>query len=76
MSSLSVFTAAAVLSALTATPEAFVKDHHHVRKAPQFASEQVRNAHAALIAVPERPSSYLPGAPSMYTGGWSAPAGH
>jgi hypothetical protein len=36
MSRLSIFAAAAVLSALTATPVAFAKEHHHVRKAPQY----------------------------------------
>lgn len=41
------------------------KENHRVRKAPQPVSEQVRNAGAAVIAVPERPSSYLPGAPSI-----------
>lgn len=35
MSRLSIFAAAAVLSALTATPVAFAKEHQHVRKAPQ-----------------------------------------
>jgi hypothetical protein len=35
MSRLSIFAAAAVLPALAATPAAFAKDHHHVRKAPQ-----------------------------------------
>ena len=35
MSRLSIFAAAAVLSALPATPAAFAKEHHHVRKAPQ-----------------------------------------
>jgi hypothetical protein len=38
MSRLSVFTAAAVLSALATTPVAFAKAHHHVRKAPQYIS--------------------------------------
>ena len=36
MSRLSIFAAAAVLSALTATPVAFTKEHHNVRKAPQY----------------------------------------
>jgi hypothetical protein len=35
MSRLSVFAAAAVLSALATTPVAFAKEHHHVRRAPQ-----------------------------------------
>jgi hypothetical protein len=75
MPRLSVFAAAAVLSALTATPVAFAKERHHVRNAPEFAGEQVRNAHAAITALPGRPSGYLAGTASMYTGGWSAPAG-
>jgi hypothetical protein len=36
MSRLSVFAAAAVLSALATTPVAFAKEHHHVRKTPQY----------------------------------------
>jgi hypothetical protein len=36
MSRLSIFAAAAVLSALTATPAAFAREHHHVRKAAQY----------------------------------------
>jgi hypothetical protein len=35
VSRLSIFAAVAVLSALTATPAAFAKEHHHVRKARQ-----------------------------------------
>jgi hypothetical protein len=38
MSRLSMFAAAAVLSALTAIPVAFAKEHHHVRKAPRYIS--------------------------------------
>jgi hypothetical protein len=64
---LDVFTAAAVLLALTATPAAFAKEHHRVHKAHQFTSEQFRHANAADVNVS------VP--PSMYTGGWSAPAG-
>jgi hypothetical protein len=70
MSRLSIFAVAAVLSTLavaSTTEIAFAKEHHHVRKAPHF-SEQFRKANAA-IDLPEAPSS-------MYTGGWSAPAGH
>jgi len=36
MSRLSIFAVAAVLSALTATPVAFAKEHQHFRKAPQY----------------------------------------
>ena len=38
---------------------------HHVRRAPQAMSQQVRNANAAV----------LPDSPILYSGGWSAPAG-
>lgn len=38
MSRLSIFAAAVVLSALTATPVAFAKGYHHVRKAPRYVS--------------------------------------
>ncbi|QQN62271.1 hypothetical protein JIR23_22080 [Bradyrhizobium diazoefficiens] len=76
MSYLSVLAIAAVLSALTATPAAFATEKHHARKAPQSVSEQIRYTGTAVIALPERPSNYLPGAPSIYAGGWSAPAGH
>jgi hypothetical protein len=47
---------------------AFAREHHHLRKVPQFTSEQFRNARAAVVA--------LPNAPILYSGGWSAPAGH
>ena len=77
MSRLTVFTSAAVLLTLTATPAAFAKEHHRVNKAQPFASEQLRNTSVAdvdvNVSVP--PSGYLPGVSSMYTGGWSAPAG-
>ncbi|WP_155255623.1 hypothetical protein [Bradyrhizobium elkanii] len=38
MSRLSVFAAAAVLSTLATTPVAFAKEHHHVRRGPQYIS--------------------------------------
>jgi hypothetical protein len=72
MSRLSVFAVAAVLSTLavaSSTQIVSAKEHHHVRKAPQFTTEQFRNANAAVVVLSEAPSS-------MYTGGWSAPAGH
>ena len=47
---------------------AFARTHHPIRKAPQFTSEQFRNASAAVVA----PRN----APVLYSGGWSAPAGH
>ena len=47
---------------------AFARTHHPTRKAPQFTSEQFRNVNAAVVALP-KPSI-------LYSGGWSAPAGH
>ena len=38
MSRLSVFAAAAVLSALATTPVASAKEHRHVRRVPQYLS--------------------------------------
>ena len=49
MSRLSIFASAAVLSVLTATPVAFAKEHHHVRKAPQYVNIVIpRWSYAAL----------------------------
>jgi hypothetical protein len=75
MSRLAVFAAAAVLSQM-ATPVTFAKEHHRVHKAHQFTTEQFRNTNASFATGSEPPSRYLPGTPSMYSGGWSAPAGH
>jgi hypothetical protein len=36
MSRLSIFAVAAVLSAITATPVAFAKEHHPIGKAPRY----------------------------------------
>lgn len=46
---------------------AFAKQQHHLRKAAQFTAERFRNTNAAVAA----PAV----APSIYRGGWSAPAG-
>ncbi len=46
---------------------AFAKQQHHLRKAAQSTTEQFHNANAAVAA----PAV----APSIYRGGWSAPAG-
>jgi len=75
MSRLTVFTSAAVLLMLTATPAAFAREHHRVNKAQPFTSEQFRSTNVADVNVSVPPSGYLPGGSSMYTGGWSAPAG-
>lgn len=56
------------LIAGSTTQMAFAKKYHHIRKAPQFTSGQFRNAKAAVVTLPE--------APNIYSGGWSAPAGH
>jgi hypothetical protein len=71
MFNLSIFAVAATLSTLavaSTTPIASAKENHRVHKAPQFTTERFHNANAAVVVLPEAPSS-------MYTGGWSAPAG-
>ena len=55
----------AVLIAAVSVQAAAAGERHHVRKAPQVTSQQVRNANAAV----------LPDSPILYSGGWSAPAG-
>ena len=55
----------AVLIAAVSVQAAAAGERHHVRKAPQATSQQVRNANAAV----------LPDSPILYSGGWSAPAG-
>src|SRR5262249_17844702 len=55
------------LIASSFTQIAFARTHHPIRKAPQFTSEQFRNASAAAVALPK--------SPILYSGGWSAPAG-
>lgn len=69
MSYLSVFSRRSRSVGSPATPVAFAKEKHHARKALQPGSEQIRYSGAAVIALPERPSNYLPEAPSMSTGG-------
>ena len=83
MSRLSMFAAAAILSALTATPVAFAKVHHHVRKAPQHINiVRPSQGYAALgraYAAP-RPPAAVPSQRTCwrYSGGpkgaaWTAP---
>jgi hypothetical protein len=69
MSRLSIFVTAVVLSvAVTSMSQtAFAKDHLKLRQS-HFTSEHFRRANAAVVTVPEVPST-------LYTGGWSAPAG-
>ena len=69
MSRLSIFVTAVVLSvAVTSMSQtASAKEHPQLRQS-HFTSKHFRRANAAVVAVPEVPST-------MYTGGWSAPAG-
>ena len=53
----------AALIAASSVQVASAATNHHARKVQQF-----RNANAAVVVVPD--SSYV------YSGGWSAPAGH
>jgi len=60
MSRLSIFAAAAVLSALATTPMAFAKEHHRVHEAPQYLSID-RPGHSApgwAYAGPRPPVHY------------------
>lgn len=59
-----------------ATAVSFAKEKHHAPKTLQLGSEQIRYRRAPVIALPERPSNYLPEALAMSTGGRSAPASH
>jgi hypothetical protein len=70
MSRLPIFVTGVVLSvAVTSLSQtAFAKEHPRLRQ-PHFTGERFRRANAAVVAVPEVPST-------IYTGGWSAPAGH
>lgn len=54
----------AALIAVATSQVASAHEHHAVRKVERF-----RNANNAVIVVP-------PSAPEIYSGGWSAPAGH
>ena len=70
MSRLSILVTAIVLSvSLTSMSQtASAKEHPRLRQ-PHYISEHFRRANAAVVAVPQVPSS-------IYSGGWSAPAGH
>ena len=66
-----VLTSLAALSLAAFTTEiATAAEPHHAHKAHATASRQFRNANAAVVA--PAPSSEL----GVYSGGWSAPAGH
>jgi len=69
MSRLSILVTAVALSvAITSISQmASAKEHPQLRQ-PHFSSEQFRRANAAVVVVPDVPST-------MYAGGWSAPAG-
>jgi hypothetical protein len=56
------FLGAALIAAST-IQIASAAENHHARKAQHF-----RNANAAVVVVPD--------SPYVYSGGWSAPAGH
>jgi hypothetical protein len=58
---LSIF--AALLMAASTTQVASAATTHHARKVQQF-----RNANATVVTAPS--------SPYVYSGGWSAPAGH
>lgn len=58
----------AALIALATVQVASAADNHHARRVQQF-----RNANNAVVVVqPSAPQVY----PEIYSGGWSAPAGH
>jgi len=57
----------ALLIAASAAQVASAGETHHARKVHQF-----RNANASVVVVPEAPAAYS----GIYSGGWSAPAGH
>ena len=84
MSRLPVFAAAAVLSALTITPIALAKEHHHIRKAPQDISIDRPNLGYAVpgwaYAGPRPPVHYddTPSYddPSKFGGGEALPVTH
>lgn len=69
MSRLSILVTAVVVSvAITSMSQMASAKEHLQRHQPHFTSEHFRRANAAVVVVPEVPST-------MYTGGWSAPAG-
>lgn len=63
-------TIAALLIAATSAQFADAAESHHARKAHTATTQQFRNANNAVAA--PAPSSEL----GVYSGGWSAPAGH
>ena len=76
MSRLSVLAAAAVLSALTTTPVAFAKEHHHVRKAPQYISTVPGWAYAGPRASVHYDDTPSYNDPSKFGGGEALPVTH
>ena len=73
MSRLSVFAAAAVLSTLATTPVAFAKEHHHVRKAPQYISTVPGWAYAGPRASVHYDDTPSYNDPSKFGGGEALP---
>ena len=70
---LSIVAVAAVLSALTATPVAFAKEHHHVRKAPQYISTVPGWAYAGPRASVHYDDTPSYNDPSKFGGGEALP---
>jgi hypothetical protein len=60
------------LIALSSAQIATASDRHHVRKERPPYSEQFRNSNNSVAWPIEVPSAYS----GIYSGGWSAPAGH
>ena len=65
-------TVGAALIALSGVQMASASEHHHVRKERAPYSEQFRNSNNSVAWPTEAPSAYS----GVYSGGWSAPAGH
>jgi hypothetical protein len=63
----------AALIALSSAQIAAASERHHVRKERPPYSEQFRNSNNSVAWPTEAPSAYPGG---VYSGGWSAPAGH
>jgi hypothetical protein len=59
----------AALVAISAGQSASAHPRHVLRRQPPAMTEQFRNANNAVIVVPATEPA------SMYSGGWSAPAG-
>ena len=65
-------TVGTALIALSGVQMASASERHHVRKERPAYSERFRNSNNAVAWPTEAPSAYS----GVYSGGWSAPAGH